>query len=209
MTYKILFAVTLVLASLGEAAIAGEARDRQDMVSRAAAIEAAFNIVQRRDAEALLRHIDDDALTGHGMESGKDYFISRYRPEDPASPVWDDLITILAVARGEVATSDRKNNCFPARVMEIEDSNIAFPIGSATGVWSEPSVKATLVTRVGSDATFTLGEQVDREWHQVTVLGADQSGYVRRSDVRFATDRFLCIRVDGESWMVTDYIYYE
>ena len=186
-------------------------------MSQAAAADEALAIAHRRDAEALLAHVDDQVMVGHGMESGKEWFIRYFRPEDPASSFWDHLITVLAMTpSGTAAEMDGDVACYPPQAMwaanwisDGQTTDIAYPIGSAVGVWSEPSTESPLLTRAKVDALFRLLEEVNADWQRVTIVDSEFSGYVRRSDIRSASSRFLCIQVDDDSWKITDYIFYE
>jgi hypothetical protein len=155
------------------------------------------SIIEKKDASALYRVIEDSILNGFGGDYGIKGFKEKWKPEDKKSELWVILKRITSLG-GVIRYSNRKlhficpyvNEC-TAPYTEANDEYYYAVTGNSVNVRVLPDTSSKIITKLSyewvKDAQLTAHEKkipaLENGFTYITGITGGFSGYV--------ADRFL------------------
>lgn len=177
-----------------------EAASRPDFFSFRAQLQAA---VARRDAPAVLAVVSRDVKSSFGGDTGLEAFRKKWALEEPDSPLWETLATVLALGGtfgpGDTFTAPYVFSRWPEDADAF--SSVAV-IGTGVRVRAQPRDDAPAVATVSfAILEVNVAGNPDEKWMQVRAPGG-RNGYIDRRYVRSPIDyRAIFARVNGRWWL--------
>ncbi len=159
--------------------------------------------IARHDAAAVLAIVARGVKNSFGGDDGIDGFRKKWTPEQPDSPLWETLATVLALGGtfgpGDTFTAPYVFSQWP---QDADAFSQVAVVATGVRVREAPREDAPAVATV----SFAILEIVsaanpDPKWTQVRAPGG-RSGYVDRRYVRSPIDyRAIFNRVNGRWWL--------